>query len=274
MATSRWKQAAVKRVRRVAVAAVVLAAASYFMPIVTLFMIVCGVIDVRRHKRITWDLIEKYFMGNGLLTWMLSPLNLLADLLSRRNRVIYTLEDMPTDHRREIETCVREFVDNGDRIKAHVAGTLERNKRCMLTFRWFNRTEVTALRIPAFEREYRFIKTIAVSVFNTRERTSWHFGPLRLTFRVLYNLGPVGSPDAYIEVDDRVHRWMDDPLFIFDDTAFHRSTNGVDQARYCLFMDIVRPNYSRVAFEAGVHTVGAISGSLKRLFYKNWLFIR
>ena len=39
-----------------------------------------------------------------------------------------------------------------------------------------------------------------VSVFNARERTSSHFGPLRLTLRVLYNLEPVRSPDAYIEV--------------------------------------------------------------------------
>ena len=93
----------------------------------TLFMVVCGVIDVRRHRKITYQLLEKYFLGNGLLTWMLSPLNLLADLLSHRNRVIYTLEDLPADHRREIEACVREFVDNGDRIKAHVAAILATN---------------------------------------------------------------------------------------------------------------------------------------------------
>ena len=165
---------------------------------------------------------------------------------------------------------MREFIDNGERIKAHVAETLEQNKRCMLTFRWFNTTQGTALRYPAFERDYRFIKTIAVSVFNTRERTSWHFGPLRLTFRVLYNLEPVRSPDAYIEVDDRVHRWIDDPLFIFDDTAFHRSTHSGRGSPVRPVHDNVRPNHSRVAFEAGVHTVSVISGSLKRLFYKNW----
>src|SRR6266498_4077925 len=169
----------------------------------------------------------KYFMGNGILTWMLSPINLLADLLSYRNRVTYTLADLPAAHREEIETCVCEFVNHGDRIKAHIAPMLESNKRCMLTFRWFNTTQSTTLRIPAFERNYRFIKTIAVSVFKTHERTSWHFGPLRLTLRVLYNLEPVHSPDVFIEVDDRVHRWMDDPLFIFDDTAFHCSINGV-----------------------------------------------
>jgi beta-hydroxylase len=269
-----WKRPGVKRARRAAIAAAILAPALYFLPVPTLVMIVCGVIDVRRHRKVRAELVEKYFLGNGIFTWMLSPLNLVADALSPRNRITYRLEDMPASHRREIEECVQGFIDNGDRIKAHVAGMLEQNKRCMLTFRWFNATQTTALRIPVFEREYRYIKTIAVSVFNERERTSWHFGPLRLTFRVLYNLEPVNDPDVYIQVDDRVHRWMDNPLFIFDDTAFHRSINGVAEARYCLFMDIVRPNYSRVMFEAGVRMVSAASGSLKRLFYKNWAFIR
>ena len=55
---SLWKQAGVKRARRVVVAAVVLAPAIYFVPILTLFMIVCGVIDVRRHNKITYQLLE------------------------------------------------------------------------------------------------------------------------------------------------------------------------------------------------------------------------
>src|SRR5262245_8783122 len=269
-----WRRTGIRRARRAVVALVILAPAIYFVPVLALAMVACGVLDVRRHRKLSYELIEKYFMGNGLLTWMLSPINLLADLFSHRNRLTYALGDLPPAHRREIEACVQEFRNNGDRIKAHVAETLAREKRCMLTFRWFDAIQPTALSIPGFERDYRFIKTIAVSVFNTREKTSWHFGPLRLTFRVLYNLEPVGSPDVFIQVDDRVHRWMDDPLFIFDDTAFHRSINGVDQARYCLFMDIVRPNHARVAFEAGVHTVSVVSGSLKRLFYKNWSFIR
>jgi len=268
------KQPGAKHARHVGVMAAILALAIYFVPVLTLVMIGCGALDVRRHRKVTYELVEKYFMGNGILTWMLSPINLLADLLSYRNRITYTLADLPAAHREEIETCVCEFVNHGDRIKAHIAPMLESNKRCMLTFRWFNTPQSTTLRIPAFERNYRFIKTIAVSVFKTHERTSWHFGPLRLTLRVLYNLEPVNSPDVFIEVDDRVHRWMDDPLFIFDDTAFHCSINGVDQARYCLFMDIVRPNYAHVAFEVGVRAVSAIAGSLKRLFYKNWSFVR
>jgi beta-hydroxylase len=269
-----WRRPEVKRVRRIALGVAILGPALYFVPIVTLFFILCGALDVGRHRRLTYELVEKYFVGNGIFTWLLSPINLLADLFSHRNIVIYRLEDLPASHRSEIETCVREFVENGDRIKAHVARSLAQSKRGMLTFKWYDTAQQTELRIPGFERDYRFIKTIAVSVFNTRERTSWHFGPLRLTFRVLCNLAPIDSRDVRIEVDDQVHYWSENPLFIFDDTIFHRSINDVDHVRYCLFMDIVRPNHAHAAFDAAVHTASAISGSLKRLFYKNWSFIR
>ena len=107
-----------------------------------------------------------------------------------------------------------------------------------------------------------------------RERTKWHFGPLRLTFRVLYNLDPLDSRGVFIEVDGRVHYWADEPLFIFDDTFFHRSINDVDDVRYCLFMDIVRPNYAQRAFDVAVLGASTIANSLKWVFYKNWSFIR
>ena len=118
------------------------------------------------------------------------------------------------------------------------------------------------------------LKTIAVSVFNTREFTSWHFGPLRFTFRVLYNLDPVNSREVFIEVDDRAHYWIDEPLFIFDDTVFHRSINNVEHVRYCLFMDIVRPNYFQGLFSGAVGFSSIIASGFKRVFYKNWSFIR
>jgi aspartyl/asparaginyl beta-hydroxylase (cupin superfamily) len=273
-AMTMWNQPAFKHVRRFAVIAIVLAPAIYLMPIVTLFIVVCGAIDVSRHRRLRYELIEKYFMGNGIPTWLLSPVNLLADLLSHRNKGQYALEDMPAEHRAEIEACTRAFRENGDVIKAHIAKTIGQNKRCMLTFKWFSTKQMIDLTIPAFDQEYKHIKTIAVSVFNTRERTSWHFGPLRLTFRVLYNLEPIDSKDVYIEVDDRIHYWKDGPLFIFDDTMFHQSVNDVDQVRHCLFMDIVRPNHFAKAFEVGLNVVNVVSGSFKRVFYQNWSFVR
>jgi aspartyl/asparaginyl beta-hydroxylase (cupin superfamily) len=263
-----------KRARRIAIFVVLLAPALYFVPVVTIFYLCCGALDIYRQQNVTFELVEKYFMGNGLLTWALSPINLLADLVSHKNRLIYRLEDLPPDHRREIETCVQEFIANGDRIKEHVAKQFGDAKRCMLTFKWYDTPQSTDLKIPAFERDYRYIKTIAVSVFNTRESTSRHFGPLRLTFRVLYNLDPAPGHDVFIEADGQTNYWSESPLFIFDDTIFHRSVNNVDHVRYCLFMDIVRPTYVPRLLDIAVHISSAISGSFKRMFYKNWSFIR
>ena len=169
-----WKRPNAKRARRIVCLMAVLAPAIYFAPVVTLFLVLCGVIDVGRHRNVTYELIEKYFMGSGIGTWMLSPLNLVADLLSFANPGIHKLEDMPAEHRREIEACVREFVANGDRVKAHMAKRLKQSRRGMLTFKWLNVRQDTELRIPAFEGDYRYIQTIAVSAFNVRESTMRH----------------------------------------------------------------------------------------------------
>ena len=251
-----------------------LIASLYFIPIITLLYLACGALDVSRHRKIRAELLEKYFMGSGLGTWLLSPINLLADLLSHRNKGVHRIEDLPAEYRSEIESCVQAFVENGARIKGHIAKALEKNKRCMLTFKWYGATQELDLRIPAFERDYRYVKTIAVSAFNARERTSWHFGPLRFTFRALYNLEPIDSPDVFIEVDDQIHYWRNNPLFIFDDTLFHRSINDVECARYCLFIDIVRPNYFQSLFSGLIVISSAVASSFKRVFYKNWSFIR
>lgn len=263
-----------KRLRRLGIFAVVILAGLYFVPYLVVFYLICGALDVARHHKVTYELVEKYFMGNGILTWLLSPLNLLIDLFSRKNIGVFKLQDLPPEHRAEIEACVTAFRTNGDLVKQRVAETLGTSKRGMLTFRWFNKPQPSLIRIPELEREHRFIKTVAISVFNTRERTSWHFGPLRLTFRVLCNLDPINSRDVYIQADDKIHYWVDDPLFIFDDTFFHCSINDVDQVRYCLFMDIVRPNRAQGLFDRAVDIAAFISGSLKTMFYKNWSFIR
>lgn len=269
----KWKASA-KRLRRLAVFAAIIGPAFYFLPAITLIYLICGAIDIGRHDKMHARTVEKYFTGNGIFTWLLSPINLLADLFSYRNKIIYRLEDLPPQHRAEIETCVAAFIANGPRIKEHVAKQFGGAKRAMLTFKWYDAPQSTDLVIPAFSRDYRYIKTIAVSVFNTRESTSRHFGPLRFTFRVLYNLEPVQSRDVFIEADDRVHHWADNPLYIFDDTIMHRSVNNVDAVRYCLFMDIVRPNHAERLFDFAVHVSSVISGSFKRMFYKNWSFIR
>ena len=93
---AKWNQRAgstgrvnLKRIRRFSLAIIVLIPALYFLPIPTIFYLVCGALDIGRQKNVTVELIEKYFMGNGVLTWLLSPINLLADALSHRNKLVY-----------------------------------------------------------------------------------------------------------------------------------------------------------------------------------------
>src|SRR5277367_2054615 len=113
--------AGLRHLRRLIGFTLVMAPALYFAPIPTGILLACGAADVSRHRKITFALIEEYFTGKGLLTWALSPFNLLADLLSLRTPAQIQLADLPDDCRREVEACVAEFVANGDAIKAAIA---------------------------------------------------------------------------------------------------------------------------------------------------------
>ena len=85
---------------------------SYFLfiniGILSIFPIwlLCGLIDVSRHKTMDLKLIKEYFLGKGFLTFILSPLNLFADLLSFRNLHTFKIEDLPIGHQDEINAVV------------------------------------------------------------------------------------------------------------------------------------------------------------------------
>src|SRR6202035_3830254 len=105
-----------------------------------------------RQNNVTIEMVYKYFLGNGTFTWLLSPINLLADLVSPRNRKVYRLEDLPAGHRAEIEAIVREFVANGALIKSHIAEKFAPDRsRCMLAFKWYTKQQESELKIPGFE---------------------------------------------------------------------------------------------------------------------------
>ena len=59
-----------------------LALALDFIPWVLLAYVCCGVLDVIRNQRRTIANIDRYFAGNGVFTWLLSPFNLLMDFIS------------------------------------------------------------------------------------------------------------------------------------------------------------------------------------------------
>ena len=76
------------------------------------FWFLCGLVDVSRHKTMDLKLIKEYFIGKGFLTFLLSPLNLLSDLLSHRNLHTYGIEDLPQGHQNEINDVISLFDKN------------------------------------------------------------------------------------------------------------------------------------------------------------------
>jgi beta-hydroxylase len=157
-----------RHARRIAFFAVLVAPAIYFAPIPAVILLACGVLDVSRHRKISYQLIEEYFTGKGLLTWLLSPINLLADLLSRKPRGAVPFEQLPAQCRQEIETCVAAFVGNRIAITEAIRPHMESDRRAMLAFRWFDAPMTPPIRVAAFEQDFRYVKTIAVSTFRGR----------------------------------------------------------------------------------------------------------
>ncbi|MBN9254464.1 MULTISPECIES: aspartyl/asparaginyl beta-hydroxylase domain-containing protein [unclassified Mesorhizobium] len=259
-----------KSIRKVAIAVLVLAVGFYFIPILTTLLVVCGIIDVMRNDQKDWPLFSSYFLGNGLFTWLLSPFNLLVDLLSYRNPGVWKLEQFPPDYQREVNEILDVFKARKQEIIADIDANFGAGRRGMYVYQWYGKHKID--NVPEFNKDFKYIKTIAVSVFSKRESTSWHFGPLRLSLRILYNLVPVKA-EIFVQCGSKKNYWFDNPLFIFDDTLFHRSVNEYDGRRYCVFVDIIRPSpFPRLI--AGLLAVVSVSVErINSVFYKNWKMI-
>lgn len=259
-----------KAVKRV----VPLALAVYFIPWVLATYVCCGLLDVLRNRRRTWGVLDRYFAGNGVVTWLLSPFNLIMDVLCLpyRNRGIYQLADLPDAYRAEVDAIVAAAYDRD------VVGQLEakgdQSKRGMMFFKWYGRNVAASVDVPEYHQSYRYIRTIGISVFNKRQSTSEHFGPLRVTLRLLYNINRIDSPDVYIQVGPHKHYWRDEKLFIFDDTLLHQSVNGSDGVRYCLFVDILRPTPFPRLTSAILSVIRVAVARVNHTFYRQWTFIK
>jgi aspartyl/asparaginyl beta-hydroxylase (cupin superfamily) len=141
----------------------------------------------------------------------------------------------------------------------------------MFFFKWYGINVETIAHVPEFHEDYNYIVTIGVSVFNNKQSVSKHFGPLRATFRVLYNINNVLDNSAYIVVGNETNYWCQNKLFIFDDTLLHQSLNESDKPRYCLFVDIVRPTMMPTVFKHFVRGVGKLtSQGTNKLFFRQW----
>ena len=247
---------------------------AYFFPKLTLFYVACGIYDVSRNRPLTWFVVRQYFFGNGATTWLASPLNVLLDILSLPyiNKGVYQLSDLPPPYRAEVERLIDEAK------RANLVGQLEQRtkelERTMIFFKWYGENVDTFLDTPAFHERWQYIQTIGVSVFNKKVSTSRHFGPIRPTLRVLYNLNEIDDRSAYIVVGNTTQYWKDNKLFIFDDTLLHQSFNETDQVRYCLFVDMLRPSLFPALLRPFVKLVYVLFKSANFIFYKKWKIIR
>ena len=261
-----WKYS----LRRVLFPICVLAPIAYFFPIFALLYALCGLYDVCRNRPVTVETLRRYFIGNGVGTWLLSPINIVLDLLSLPyvNKGVYRLSDLPPDYQNEVQSLI-DAAKQADLV-TKLADRAKDNRRTMFFFRWYGVDMTTSLDVPEFHRPWKYIQTIGVSVFNRRESTSKHFGYLRASLRVLYNLNEVKDRSAYIVVGGTTSYWSDEKLFIFDDTLLHLSANDTEQPRYCLFVDIIRPTLFPRMMAAVITVVRYLTKSFKVIYYKNW----
>ena len=248
----------------------------YFIPRVGLFYLMCGLFDFQRSKRIDAQNLIRYFLGNGLLTWVLSPFNLVMDLLTKSNKGIYQLEDLPEECQAEIQSVIQ-IAKNKPEIMEVLQERMVEKRRGMLFFKWYGKNINNSIQIPEFHNKYKYIRTVGVSVFNKNQATSIHYGPLRVTLRVLYNLTATQNTpnnNIYIDVANQRHYWHANPLFIFDDTLVHQSVNNSEELRYCMFIDILRPSNNLNAINNILKVVRFFIMSFNRIFYKNWDMIK
>jgi beta-hydroxylase len=260
-----------KTLRKLAIAIPLLALCLYFIPILTVIFIALGLIDVLRNDKKDQLLFSRYFLGNGMFTWLLSPFNLLVDLICYRNRKVYKLDDFPDAYRQEIDFILGTFREKKTEIIADIDANFGAGRRGMYVYRWYGKRRID--NVAEFNRDFKYIKTIAVSVFSGRESTSYHFGPLRLSLRILYNLLPVQSDKVFVECGNAKNFWHENPLFIFDDTLLHRSVNEYDGRRYCVFMDVIRPSPFPGLISGLLAAVSVSVERINSMFYKNWKMI-
>ena len=178
--------------------------------------------------------------------------------------------DFPKDHQDEVNDIISLFDKNSKEIGKRFEDAVGDN-RSMLFYQWYGyKLDKT---IIDFNKDYKYIKTIGVSLFREKTSTSRHFGPLRITYRILYNFNKVQNEGSFIEADGRINKWKYNPLFIFDDTLIHQSFNEEDDLRYCAFIDIIRPSYFENIMKLILSGVGFLLKNTRSIFYKNWKMI-
>jgi aspartyl/asparaginyl beta-hydroxylase (cupin superfamily) len=245
-----------------------------FIPWAFAIAFTIGLVDVLRNRPWSLKLIDRYFFGNGVFTWLLAPFNLTIDLLCLpfRNRGIYSLDTLPPAYQAEIQSLIDAARDRD--LVGLLEAKLGEKKRGMIFFKWYGKNIDASVAMPEYHAKFRYIRTIGVSIFNSKSSTGEHFGPLRVTLRVLYNINDIPMRDVYITVGDHTHYWQDQKLFIFDDTLQHQSCNQSTAVRYCLFVDMLRPSMMPWLLSGILSGIRLVVSPVRAVFYKHWSIIK
>ncbi len=185
---------------------------------------------------------------------------------------MYNLADLPQGHQDEINALIAATQQRD--LLAQLESKMGAKKRGMIFFKWYGKNIHTSLDVPEFHKKFRYIRTIGVSIFNKRSSTGKHYGPLRLSLRVLYNINNIEGKSAYIRVGNHTHYWSEKKLFIFDDTLQHRSVNETYGMRACMFVDILRPTLVPWLTGSLLTGVRCLMAPFRAIFYKHWSFIK
>ena len=192
-----------------------------------LIYVITGLYDVlRQNSKDKKFLLYQYFLVNGTLAWLFSPINAIIDILCIPfyNKQVYSLNDLPQKHIAEITKiiaeCPRSFLISSINSLSLSQG------RSMLMYKWYGFNVENEYAVPLFHQNFDKILTIGVSSFKAQTSTTKHFGWLRAGIRVLINIDDSVDEGAYIEVNDKTHVWKrDGQIYIFDDTVLHISHN-------------------------------------------------
>ncbi|TXL06709.1 hypothetical protein BMR08_08825 [Methylococcaceae bacterium CS2] len=132
---------------------------SYFLPTVMLFYVLCGVYDVSRNCNIDGQLLYRYFFGNGVPTWALSPFNILMDIVTLPyiNKKIYQLQDLPSECQAEIKEILA--VVEAEKVVDEISSRAEKIRRSMIFFKWYGKNIENFYTVPAFHKDYKYIRT-------------------------------------------------------------------------------------------------------------------
>jgi hypothetical protein len=252
----------------------------FFQPVAYFcyFYLISGFLDVIRNgKAINLNLLETYFVGHGTSTWLFSPLNLLTDLLAlpyiSHGRLNY--DKLPARYKAEVDKVLNAMRDNN--LPERLAPHMSHAPKEMVVWKWYAKNHYEApVEVPEFHDDYKYIKSISISIFNKKARTGRHFGPFRASYRILFNIKPLKSKDVYIETQGHRHYWHENPLLIFDDSMMHESVNNSDESRYCGFIDMSKPSMFPWFNDQILKMISALLGSPKVMakYSRKWAPIK